>query len=106
MTILHSQADWIARAREVLPAAGFGNFDASIVIARGQGSHVWDEDGNAYIDYLIGSGPMLLGHGDPEVMEAVLEQLPKGMTFFANNSKGIELAEAIIAAVPPTIPMV
>ena len=32
---------------------------------------------------------MLLGHGDPEVMEAVLEQLPKGMTFFANNAKGI-----------------
>jgi glutamate-1-semialdehyde 2,1-aminomutase len=100
MNILHSQADWIARAREVLPAAGFGNFDASIVIARGQGSHVWDEDGNAYIDYLIGSGPMLLGHGDPEVMEAVLEQLPKGMTFFANNARGIELAEAIVDAVP------
>ncbi|MFV1876386.1 aspartate aminotransferase family protein [Nioella sp.] len=100
MTILHSQADWIARACEVLPAAGFGNFDASIVIARGQGSHVWDEDGNAYIDYLIGSGPMLLGHGDPEVMEAVLEQLPKGMTFFANNARGIELAEAIVEAVP------
>jgi glutamate-1-semialdehyde 2,1-aminomutase len=100
MNILHSQADWIARAREVLPAAGFGNFDASIVIARGQGSHVWDENGNAYIDYLIGSGPMLLGHGDPEVMEAVLEQLPKGMTFFANNARGIELAEAIVDAVP------
>ncbi|WP_306047466.1 aspartate aminotransferase family protein [Nioella sp. MMSF_3534] len=100
MNILHSQADWIARAREVLPAAGFGNFDASIVIARGQGSHVWDEDGTAYIDYLIGSGPMLLGHGDPEVMEAVLEQLPQGMTFFANNARGIELAEAIVEAVP------
>ncbi len=45
---------------------------------------------------------MLLGHGHPEVMEAVLEQLPRGgMTFFANNTKGgIELAEAIIDAVP------
>ncbi|MCL4120992.1 UNVERIFIED_CONTAM: hypothetical protein GTU68_054725 [Idotea baltica] len=43
---------------------------------------------------------MLLGHGHPEVMEAVLEQLPKGMTFFANNAKGIELAEAIVDAVP------
>ena len=52
------------------------------------------------MDYLIGSGPMLLGHGHPEVMEAVLEQLPKGMTFFANNAKGIELAEAIVEAVP------
>src|SRR6056297_1526154 len=100
MNRIHAQADWIARAREALPAAGFGNFDASIVIARGEGSRVWDEDGNEYVDYLIGSGPMLLGHGHPEVMEAVLEQLPKGMTFFANNAKGIELAEAIVDAVP------
>ena len=100
MNRIYTQADWIARAREVLPAAGFGNFDASFVIARGEGSRVWDEDGNEYVDYLIGSGPMLLGHGHPEVMEAVLEQLPKGMTFFANNTKGIELAEAIVEAVP------
>ena len=70
------------------------------MIARGEGSHVWDEVGNEYIDYLIGSGPMLLGHGHPEVMEAVLDQLPRGMTFFANNAKGIELAEAIVDAVP------
>lgn len=100
MNRIHSQAEWIHRAREVLPAAGFGNFDASVVIARGEGSRVWDEDGREYVDYLIGSGPMLLGHGHPEVMQAVLEQLPKGMTFFANNAKGIELAEAIVEAVP------
>lgn len=96
----HTQAEWIDRAREVLPAAGFGNFDASIIIARGQGSRVWDEDGREYVDYLIGSGPMLLGHGHPEVLEAVFRQLPKGMTFFANNAQGIALAEAIVEAVP------
>ena len=59
----------------------------------------WDENNNEYIDYLIGSGPMLLGHGHPEVMEAIFEQLPNGLTFFANNSKGIELAEEICKAV-------
>ena len=100
MNRIHRQSDWIDRARAVLPAAGFGNFDPGIVIARGEGSRVWDEDGNEYVDYLIGSGPMLLGHGHPEVMEAVLEQLPRGMTFFASNAKGIELAEAIVEAVP------
>lgn len=51
------------RAQAVLPAGGFGNFDPGIMIARGSGSYVWDEDGNEYIDYLIGSGPMLLGRG-------------------------------------------
>ena len=95
-----SQADWIARANAVLPAGGFGNFDPGVIIRDGKGSRVWDEDGREYIDYLIGSGPMLLGHSHPEVMEAVLEQLPKGQTFFANNAAGIELAEEIIRAVP------
>ena len=100
MNRLHTQNEWIERARTVLPAGGFGNFEPDIVIERGDGSRVWDENGNEYVDYLIGSGPMLLGHGHPEVLEAVFEQIPKGMTFFANNAKGIELAEAICEAVP------
>ena len=71
-----------------------------MIMQKGKGSHIWDEDGNEYIDYLIGSGPMLLGHGHPEVLEVVFEQISKGMTFFANNAAGIELAEEIIKAVP------
>ena len=100
MEKIRTQAEWIDRASAVLPAGGFGNFDPGIVIREGKGSRVWDEDGKEYIDYLIGSGPMMLGHGHPEVMEAVLEQLPKGMTFFASNARGIELAEEICRAVP------
>ena len=95
-----TQADWTARAHEVLPAGGFGNFDHSILIREGKGSRVWDEDGNEFIDYLIGSGPMLVGHGHPEVIDAVQEQVAKGMTFFANNAAGVELAEEICRAVP------
>ncbi len=94
-----SQQDWIDRANKVLPAGGFGNFDPGVIVREGKGSRVWDEDGKEYIDYLIGSGPMLLGHGHPEVVEAASEQLAKGMTFFANNARGIELAEEICSAV-------
>ena len=100
MKKLHSQSDWIERAKSVLPAGGFGNFDPGIVIERGLGSRVWDSDGTEYVDYLIGSGPMLLGHSHPEVMETVLQHLPNGQTFFANNPLGIELAETICEAVP------
>lgn len=100
MRRLNTQSDWAARARTVLPAGGFGNFDPSVFIKEGRGSRVWDEDGTEYVDYLIGSGPMLLGHGHPEVLEAVLEQLPKGQTFFANNAPAIELAEDIVDAMP------
>jgi len=100
MRQIDSQAQWIERAKNVLPAGGFGNFDPGLFIREGRGSRVWDEDGKEYVDFLIGSGPMMLGHGHPEVMESVLEQLPKGMTFFANNAAGIELAETICDAVP------
>ena len=100
MQKLTSQSEWIARAQAVLPAGGFGNFDPSIFIREGRGSRVWDEDGNEYIDYLIGSGPMMLGHSHPEVMEAVCNIIPKGQTFFANNTLGVELAEVICEAVP------
>jgi glutamate-1-semialdehyde 2,1-aminomutase len=99
MTAATTQQDWVDRARAVLPAGGFGNFDPGIVIREGRGARVWDEDGNEFIDYLIGSGPMILGHGRPEVLAAVREQLERGMTFFASNARGIELAEEICAAV-------
>ena len=52
-----TQAEWQARAEAVLPAGGFGNFDAGFFARSGQGSRVWDEDGNEFIDYLISSGP-------------------------------------------------
>ena len=86
----------IERGKKVLPAGGFGNVTFDVVIARGEGGHVWDESGNEYIDYLLGSGPMLVGHAHPKVTEAVMEQVAKGTTYFANNAKGIELAEAIV----------
>ena len=79
-----------------LRPAGFGNFANDIVVARGQGGRVWDENGAEFVDLLIGSGPMLVGHSHPEVLEAVREQLPLGQTFFANNARGIELAEQIV----------
>ena len=96
---IDTQNEWKQRASEVLPAAGFGNFEPSVFIREGKGSRIWDENNNQYVDYLIGSGPMLLGHGYPDVLEAVYQQLPKGMTFFTNNSAGVELAEEICNSV-------
>ena len=95
-----SQEQLLKRANQVMPASGFGNFDPSIIIREGKGSRVWDEDGNEFIDYLTGSGPMILGHGHPEVLDAISEQMAKGMTFFAHNARGIELAEEICRALP------
>jgi glutamate-1-semialdehyde 2,1-aminomutase len=90
----------IDRARRILPAGGFGNMTGDIVIRDGRGGRVWDVSGNEYIDFLLGSGPMLVGHAHPEVVAAAREQIPRGTTFFANNEHGIRLAEAIVEAVP------
>ncbi len=94
-----NRSELVSRAYQVLPAGSFGNFDSAFVVSEGRGSRVWDADGNEYVDCLIGSGPMLLGHGHPEVLEAVQQQLTKGMTFFANNEPAIALAEEICSAV-------
>src|SRR3954452_16062138 len=87
-------------AKRVLPGGTFGNFPGEVIIREGKGGRVWDEDGKEYVDYLLGSGPMLVGHAHPEVTAAAQAQIEKGTTFFANNRLGIELAEAIVDAVP------
>lgn len=93
-------SDLQQRAEAVLPGGTFGNTAADIIIREGRGSHVIDENGNEYIDYLLGSGPMIVGHAHPDVNAAVSAQLTKGTTFFANNAQGIALAEVIVDAVP------
>src|SRR5260221_8557490 len=90
----------IATAKRVLPGGSFGNLTADVIIREGRGGRVWDESGNEYVDYLLGSGPMLAGHAHPDVTAAVQAQISRGTTFFANNRHGIALAEAIVAAVP------
>jgi glutamate-1-semialdehyde 2,1-aminomutase len=90
----------VEKARRVLPGGTFGNFPGDVVIREGRGGRVWDESGNEYVDFLLGSGPMLVGHAHPDVTAAAQERIAQGTTFFANNRWGIELAEAIVAAVP------
>lgn len=87
-------------ARRVLPAGNFGNMAGELIIREGRGGRVWDTEGREYVDFLLGSGPMLVGHAHPEVTAAVVEQVGRGSTFFANNEPGIRLAEAIVEAVP------
>jgi len=94
------ELDLIEKAKHVLPGGSFGNFASDIVIREGRGGRVWDESGREYVDFLLGSGPMLVGHAHPEVTAAAQARIAQGTTFFANNRYGIELAEAIIAAVP------
>lgn len=96
-----TQEELIQMAQLYFPGGSTGNnTPPHLLINQGSGSKVWDADGNEYIDYLMGSGPMILGHAHPEVTEVVQEQVAKGTTFFANNEHAILLAEAIVKSVP------
>src|SRR5690348_12287736 len=69
-------------------------------IVRGQGSRIWDADGNEYIEYLGSWGPLILGHAAPEVVEAVMEAARNGTSFGASNPLEPELAEVVLSAFP------
>ena len=94
------QQELIDKAHRYLPGGSLGNLATSVVIEKGKGGRVWDAAGNEYVDYLLGSGPIIVGHAHPEVVAAVREQLDSGATFFAINEHAILLAEEIVKAVP------
>ncbi|MES2090285.1 MAG: glutamate-1-semialdehyde 2,1-aminomutase [Pseudomonadota bacterium] len=69
-------------------------------IARAQGAYMWDAEGQRYIDYIGSWGPMILGHGHPEVLEAVQKAALDGFSFGAPTEREVELAEEILKLVP------
>jgi glutamate-1-semialdehyde 2,1-aminomutase len=72
-----------------------------LFVDRGDGAYLFDVDGNKYIDYLLGLGPMILGHRPPKVTAAVVEQIQtRGTVFALPTAQEAQLAEKIIAAVP------
>ena len=69
-------------------------------VQRAQGAYFWDANGQRYIDYIGSWGPMILGHGHPEVLAAVQSALGEGFSFGAPTEREVELAEAIVEHVP------
>lgn len=71
-------------------------------IARAEGAHVWDEDGNAFLDYVGAWGPMILGHRHPAAVAAVARQLAAGFAFGAPTALEVEMADGVVRAFPST----
>ncbi len=69
-------------------------------VARAKGAHFWDAEGVKFTDYIGSWGPMILGHGHPAVVEAVVKAAETGFSFGAPTEREIELAEAILRHVP------
>jgi glutamate-1-semialdehyde 2,1-aminomutase len=96
-----------ARASRVIP----GGVDSPVrafkavggeppYIVRGKGAHIWDADGNKYIDYVGSWGPLILGHAHPAVVAAIQKANRDGSSFGACTPREAELAEAVIEAFP------
>ena len=100
-TVDPHEQEVLDKAARFLPGGSNGNtIYQGLVVKEGKGSRVWDLSGNEYIDYSLGSGPMILGHAHPEVVEAVRERVAQGTTFFGLNEPAVLLAEEIVNAVP------
>ncbi|MDP1808987.1 MAG: aminotransferase class III-fold pyridoxal phosphate-dependent enzyme [Actinomycetota bacterium] len=103
-----SEALW-RRAKGIIPAGTqtlskgptqFVDGVAPKYLQRGKGCHVWDVDGNRYIDYGMGLHPIILGYCYPAVDEAIKRQLEDGITFTLMHPLEVELAELLIETIP------
>ncbi|MFH1812211.1 MAG: glutamate-1-semialdehyde 2,1-aminomutase [Pseudomonadota bacterium] len=97
----------LERARKVIPGGVNSPVRAfravggePYFVARAQGPYVWDVDGNQYIDYIGSWGPMILGHADPGVLEALQRAMAGSTSFGAPSAGEVELAELVCQMVP------
>jgi glutamate-1-semialdehyde 2,1-aminomutase len=83
------------------PVRGFKAVECEApFIVRGEGARIWDADGNQYIDYIGSWGPLILGHAEPGVIEAILSAAVNGTSFGASTPSEADLAELVIEAFP------
>jgi glutamate-1-semialdehyde 2,1-aminomutase len=91
-------------ATQTMPGGTLGYFrlpdDVTLIVREGRGSKLYDADGREYVDYVLGSGPMLIGHAHPKVVAAVTAQLARGTTFYIATEEAIRLAERICQLSP------
>jgi glutamate-1-semialdehyde aminotransferase len=109
VTNLDESNRWWARAQRVIPVGTqtlsksptqFVQGVSPIYLERGKGAHVWDVDGNEYIDYPMALGPVILGYAEPAVDDAIRAQLDDGITFTLMHPLEVEVAERIVAMCP------
>ena len=100
---------WLARARRVVPGTsqtlskGPGMFVEGaypVFLERGRGSHVWDVDGNEYVDYIMGLASITLGYAYPAITEAVARQLERGSIFSLPHPLEVEVSERLTEIIP------
>lgn len=98
-----ASAEWFQRASAVLVNGVSSQFrywgdEDTLVIERGEGAYVFDMDGKRYLDLQCGFGPVILGHGDRAVAQAVAETAPHATSFAMTQRREVEAAEKVVDA--------
>ena len=71
-----------------------------VFFKRAEGAYVFDEDDNRYVDYVLSWGPMILGHANPAVVEAVVAKAQQGLSFGAPTELETTLAKQVCSIIP------
>ena len=83
------------------PVRAFGSVCGTpYFVSHAKGSHIWDTEGNRYIDYVMSYGPLILGHAHPAVVDAVTEAAQGGTSYGAPTEREVLLAEELCGAIP------
>ena len=91
----------LAEAEQRFPGGSNGNsIYQDVVISHGKGSRIFDADGKEYVDYVMGGGPMMLGHAHPAIIAAVAERMPLGTSYFGMSEVIIKHAAVLCEHVP------
>jgi glutamate-1-semialdehyde 2,1-aminomutase len=105
---LRTRSDLYRRALELIPggvnspvrAMRSVGLDEPFFVARGEGAHLYDVEGNRYLDWVMSWGPLIFGHADADTVEAVRDAALRGTSFGAPTEAEVELAQEIVDAFP------
>jgi glutamate-1-semialdehyde 2,1-aminomutase len=94
----------LRRAKELVPGGTTSSISMpeglEFIASHGMGPHLFDLDGNRYLDFLTGGGPLILGHAHPAIVDALAQQLPYGTHHFAMRKRTVDLAERLTEIFP------
>lgn len=97
-------AELLFQARRVFPGGAIGAYmmpsEIETILTHGEGARVFDITGRSYLDYIIGSGPMIVGHSHPKVVEAIERQARRGVQLYTLSDTTIEFGQRLVDAIP------
>lgn len=104
---MNKSREYFERSKKVMPggvnspARAFSSMDMDPpFIERGEGAYIYDEEGNEYLDFVGSWGPLILGHGDEDVVKGLEEVIKKGTSFGAPTKIEMEMAELLVHSLP------